>query len=64
MDLSRTQKALSLVDDGVGVRKAADAVGISRAAVYAALKRREGKDICACCKQVIRPGFTAKRRLS
>lgn len=59
---SRTMMAMSLVDDGVAVQKAANAMGISRAAVYAAMKRRQGKPICPTCHQIVRDGFSISKR--
>jgi len=42
-------------------RAAALEVGISPAAVYQAIKAREGKNICPCCGQVVREGFELKK---
>lgn len=52
---SKTMKALDLVlDDGLTAYAAAKQVGINQSAVHRALKRREGKDLCPSCGQVIR----------
>jgi len=52
---SKTMKALDLVlDDGLTAYAAAKQVGINQSAVHRALKRREGKDLCPTCGQVIR----------
>lgn len=54
-DKSKTMKALDLVlDDGLTAYAAAKQVGINQSAVHRALKRREGKDLCPTCGQVIR----------
>lgn len=52
---SKTMQALDLVlDDGLTAYAAAKQVGINQSAVHRALKRREGKDLCPSCGQVIR----------
>ena len=48
--LSRTQKALELVSQGVGPMQAAERLGISSSAVYAAIAR-DTKARCPCCGQ-------------
>ena len=60
--MSKTQKALTLVDQGVTVREAAKEAGIAEPTLYAALKRLKeqnaaGKERCPCCGQVVREGF-------
>ena len=53
--LSKTMQALALVlDEGMTVYAAAKQVGVHESAVHRAIKRREGKDICPHCNQVIR----------
>jgi hypothetical protein len=53
--LSKTMQALALVlDDGMTVYAAAKQVGVHESAVHRAIKRREGRDICPHCNQVIR----------
>lgn len=64
--MSKTQRALALVDQGKSVREAAREAGISEPTLYAALKRiREqseaGKERCPCCGQVVRDGFEVNR---
>jgi hypothetical protein len=52
---SKTMQAVDLVlDKGMSVYAAAKQIGIQDSAVHKALKRREGKDICPCCNQVIK----------
>lgn len=53
--LSKTMQALQLIDDeGFTAYAAAKRLGISAAAITHAQQRRAGKEICACCGQVIR----------
>lgn len=52
---SKTMQALDLVlDGGLTAYAAAREVGINQSAVHRALKRREGKDVCPACGQLIR----------
>ena len=52
---SRTMLAVDLVEkDSMSVYAAAKALGINQSAVHRAIKRREDKDVCPCCNQVIR----------
>ena len=55
---SKTQAALALVEQGATPNAAANQVGISASAVYRAMGRREGKEVCPCCSQVVREGFS------
>lgn len=58
---SRTMQAVDLVlDEGLTVYAAAKAVKVHQSAVHRALNRRGDKEICPCCKQVIREGFDVK----
>nr|BDD47862.1 hypothetical protein 34 [Burkholderiaceae bacterium] len=58
-NLSRTQKAVRLhLKKGYSVHKASKLAGVNHSAVFKALKRRQGKEICENCGQVIRKGFT------
>ena len=58
---SRTMQAVDLVlDEGLTVYAAAKAVNVHQSAVHRALNRRGDKEICPCCKQVIREGFGVK----
>lgn len=53
--LSKTMQALAMVlDEGLTVYAAAKQVGVHESAVHRAIKRREGRDICPHCNQVIR----------
>lgn len=53
--VSKTMQALALVlDEGMTVYAAAKQVGVHESAVHRAIKRREGRDICPHCNQVIR----------
>jgi len=49
-----------LSDKTLTPNAAAKATGISSAAVYKAVKARQGKTICPCCGQVVREGFAVK----
>lgn len=51
---SRTMQALDIVSQGQSAYAAAAQLGISESAVWRALKRRQGKTVCPCCKQIIR----------
>jgi len=52
---SRTMMAVDLVEkDSMSVYAAAKALGINQSAVHRAIKRREDKDVCPSCNQVIR----------
>jgi len=52
---SRTMLAVDRVEkDGMTVYAAAKALGINQSAIHRAIKRREDKDICPQCNQVIR----------
>jgi hypothetical protein len=52
---SRTMLAVDRVEnDGMTVYAAAKALGINQSAVHRAIKRREDKDVCPQCNQVIR----------
>jgi len=56
--MSKTMQAVQLVqDEGFTAYGAAKRVGINQSAVHRALARREGKDICPHCGQVVKtPG--------
>lgn len=55
---SKTMQAVELVlDQGLTVYAAAKQVGVNQSAVHRALARREDKDVCPCCGQVVREGF-------
>lgn len=60
---SRTQQALDLLlsDPAMTPHGAAKALGISPAAVYRAIKARQGKTFCPCCGQALREGFVVKK---
>ena len=50
--------AIDLVEnDSMTVYAAAKALGINQSAVHRAIKRREDKDVCPSCNQVIRTQF-------
>ena len=56
---SKTMQAVELVlDQGLTVYAAAKQVGINQSAVHRALQRREDREICPCCGQVVREGFS------
>ena len=50
---SKTMEALALVDQGMTRYAAAKKVGISESAVHRAWHRRQGKNICPTCNQII-----------
>jgi 2-hydroxychromene-2-carboxylate isomerase len=56
----RTKAALALLeaDPAMLPAQAAAAIGLDPAAVYRAIARRKGKEICPCCSQIVRAGFT------
>ena len=55
---SRTMLAVDLVEkENYSVYAAAKALGINQSAIHRAIKRREDKDICPHCNQVIRNQF-------
>ena len=59
---SRTMQAVDLVvNSGLTVYAASKQVKVDAAAVHRALARREGRDICPCCGQVVREGFAVDR---
>ena len=59
MELSKTMRALKLLDNGSSVREAAMEVGVSEQAVYTAKKRQarsiaNGKVRCPCCNSLVK----------
>jgi hypothetical protein len=63
MTKSKTQQALELLRNNPDMKpyQAAEQVGIQNAAVYQALQRIKGKELCPCCGQVVREGFEIDR---
>lgn len=63
MTKSRTQQAIELLKENPDMTpyEAAAKVGVGNAAVYQALRRTKGKEICPCCGQVVRDGFEINR---
>jgi len=57
MTKSKTQEAVELTRKGMTPYAAAQEVGISPSTVYRALGRRQDKEVCLCCGQVVREGF-------
>ena len=55
---SKTQVAIALVRHGATPYAAAKEAGIATSTLYNALKRQEGRDVCPCCSQVVREGFS------
>jgi hypothetical protein len=54
---SKTKEALRLIDEEeLTPYAAAKAVGIDPSIVHRAFKRRQGKNICPCCNQIIVSG--------
>lgn len=59
MGKSKTMQAVDLVlNEGLTVYAAAKKIGVNQSAVHRALQRRGDKEICPCCGQVIREGFS------
>lgn len=63
MTKSKTQQALDLLKENPGMTpyEAAAKVGVGNAAVYQAIRRTKGKELCPCCGQVVREGFEIDR---
>lgn len=58
---SRTMRAVDLVlDEGMTVYAAAKACNVNQSAVHRAMARRNAKELCPCCGQVVREGFGVK----
>lgn len=57
MVLSKTQRALRLVTQGVAIKAAAEQSGIAESTLRMAIGRTKGKEQCPCCGQVVREGF-------
>lgn len=54
---SRTQQALAMVASGAAVAEAAEACGVAQSTIRVAQSKRQGREICPCCGQVVRVGF-------
>ena len=61
MVISRTTQAVRRVHAGESVREVARDLDISESAIYAQMKREQGRDRCPCCGQVVRDGFEINR---
>ncbi|PZU39706.1 MAG: hypothetical protein DI574_06875 [Acidovorax sp.] len=61
MTKSKTQGALELIEKGTTPYAAAQKMGISPSTVYRAMGRRQDKNVCPCCGQVVREGFEIDR---
>ena len=63
MAKSKTQQAHELLRKNPDMKpyEAAESVGVQNAAVYQALQRIKGKELCPCCNQVVRDGFEIDR---
>lgn len=57
MAKSKTRVALDLVGTGITPYEAAKRAGIAPSSVYRAIGRQRDKDVCPCCKQIVREGF-------
>lgn len=57
MEKSKTQQAIQLVTQGMTPYAAAQQIGIATSTLYTALKRRQRRNLCPCCGQVVREGF-------
>jgi hypothetical protein len=60
----RTKAAMALLESDPSMlpAQAAAAIGLDSAAVYRAIARRRGKEICPCCSQIVREGFTIESK--
>lgn len=65
MTKSKTQQALDLLKANPEMTpyEAAATVGVGNAAVYQAIRRTKGKEVCPCCGQVVREGFEINREV-
>jgi hypothetical protein len=65
MPKSKTQQALDLLKENPKMTpyEAAAKVGVGNAAVYQAIRRTKGKEICPCCGQVVREGFEINQKV-
>lgn len=61
MAISRTAQAVRRVQAGETVRDVARDLNISAAAIYAQIKREQGRERCPCCGQVVKDGFKINR---
>lgn len=61
MTKSKTQGALELIEKGTTPYAAAQKMGTSPSTVYRAMGRRQDKNVCPCCGQVVREGFEIDR---
>ena len=61
-DLSKTQIAVARVLAGEKAPTVGKELGISSTAIYQSIKRREGKETCPCCNQIIREGFKLNKK--
>ena len=62
---SKTQQALALMREHADMTayEAAGRVGVNNAAVYQAMQRMKGKEVCPCCQQIVRKGFEIDREV-
>lgn len=61
MALSKTQLALSYLQEGMSPKDAAEKAGVAESTLRVAMGKRAGKTICPCCGQVVREGFEINR---
>jgi transposase-like protein len=54
-------QAVRRVQTGETVRAVARDLDISESAIYAQIKREQGKTRCPCCGQVVKEGFKIDR---
>jgi DNA-binding CsgD family transcriptional regulator len=54
-------QAVQRVQAGETVREVARDLDISESAIYAQIKREQGKTRCPCCGQVVREGYKIDR---
>lgn len=61
MPISKSKQAVRRVQAGETVRAVARDLDISEAAIYAELKREQGRERCPCCGQVVKDGYEVNR---
>lgn len=57
MALSKTQLALRHLEEGMAVKAAAEKAGVAESTLRMAMGRVKNRELCPCCRQVVREGF-------
>ena len=63
MALSKTQQALAYVAQGIKIKEAAEKAGVAESTLRMALGRQKDREVCPCCKQIVREGFEINRKV-